>query len=91
MEQLGVHRQRAHLGAQPVDRFVPIVPRPRLQAGRTRLERPVAPAAQVRRRHRQFARQDLQRLAAKNPQNSLRLAVRRHAPLPARSRDRSDT
>lgn len=91
VEQLGVHRQFAHLGSQPVDGLVPIVPRPRLQAGRPGIEKGIAPTAQIRSRHRKLARNDLQRLAPQQPQHRVPLATRRHPPLPARSRDRSDT
>jgi hypothetical protein len=90
MEQLGIHGQLTHLGPQPSDRRVPIVPRPRRQAGRARLEKGVAPPAHIRRRRRHFARHDLQWLAAQDPQHRVLLAPRCHAPLPARSRDRSD-
>ena len=54
VQQLGIHGQLADLGSQPVDHLVPIVPRPRLQAGRPGMEKSVAPAAQVRRRHREI-------------------------------------
>jgi hypothetical protein len=90
MEQLGIHGQLTHLGPQPSDRRVPIVPRPRRQAGRARLEKGVAPPAHIRRRRRHFARHDLQWLAAQHPQHRVPLATRRHPTLPTRSRDRSD-
>jgi hypothetical protein len=50
----------------------------------------IPPAAQIRRRHRKLPRHDLERLAPQHPQHRVPLATRRHAPLPARSRDRSD-
>ncbi len=65
LEQFGVHRQLAHLGAQPVNRLVAIVPLPRLQARHTRLQERIAPGAQVRGRHRQLPGHDLQGLASK--------------------------
>ncbi len=56
----------------------------------SRLDKGIAPAAQIRCRNRKLPRDDLQWLAPQHPQHRLPLAPRRHAPLPARSRDRSD-
>jgi hypothetical protein len=90
MEELGIHGKLTHLGPQPIDRHIPIVPRPRRQARRPAIEKGVPPPAQIRRRHREIPRHDLQRLAPQHPQHRVLLAPRCHAPLPARSRDRSD-
>jgi hypothetical protein len=88
-EQLVVHRDLADLGPQPLDLGIPLVGRPALQRALPARQELLPPLRQRRRRHPELARHAVERLAAQQAQDRLRLPPRREAPrLPSAVRAR---
>src|SRR6266852_2056678 len=76
-EQFIVHRDLADLGAQPLDLVVALVRRPALQGRLAPSEKLLSPVGQRRRRDPELSREAVQRLAAEQAQERLRLPPRR--------------
>src|ERR1700752_3055962 len=76
-QQLVVHRDLAHLGAQALDLVVALVRGPALQRRLAAGEELLAPVGQRRRGHSELTRQAIERLPAQQAQERVRLAARR--------------
>ena len=84
LEQLVGHGQVTDLGLEAADLEVTAIGWPGLQRRLARRQEGVAPSAQLRRRHPQLPRHQLQILAAQQPQHRALLALGRHPPAPLR-------